>query len=259
MLNKHSPIPLYYQLVEKLSEQIRLGELKPGDQLPSERVMSEDYNISRMTVRQAIGYLIKAGQLVAQQGLGTFVAEPKLAYNPLHLLGFTEEMMLKGEETSSRVLEQVKVVPPVRIATELELTPEQATIKIVRVRLSGETPLLLEIVYLPFSLCAGVETEDLENQSLYTLLETRYGLRLNRAHQTFEATIANDYEAELFGIPKGTGMILLEGVTYTDTGQPVEHFKAIYRGDRFKLVLESRRDPLENENFVEPRMSVVML
>lgn len=166
--------------------------------------------------------------------------------------------MLKGEETSSRVLEQGTGTPPARIAAELNLSPAQLAIKIVRLRLSGDTPLLLETVYLPYSLCNGIETEDLENQSLYTLLETRYGLRLNRAHQTFEATIANDYEAELFGIPKGTGMILLEGVTYTDTGQSVEHFKAIYRGDRFKLVLESRRDPLENENFVEPRMSVVM-
>src|SRR3712207_5275852 len=96
MLNKHSPIPLYYQLAELLRERIRLGEFKPGDQLPSERALSEQYAISRMTARQALTFLVREGTLIARHGLGTFVAEPKLTYDTLHLLGFTEEMMHRG-------------------------------------------------------------------------------------------------------------------------------------------------------------------
>lgn len=258
ILQKNSPIPLYYQLTEMLREKIRLGELKPGGQLPSERELSETYRISRMTVRQALAYLIREGNLVARQGLGTFVAEPKLAYDALHLLSFTEEMMLEGAAPVSQVLEQAIVVPPDVVAADLALEPRATTVKIVRLRLSQGTPLLLETVYIPASLCPGLEQTDLATQSLYSVLENRYGLRLSHARQTFETTTANSYEAQLFAVPVGQGMILLEGVTSLDTGQPVEYFKAIYRGDRFKFAMESERSHWSTESPNAPRLSVVM-
>src|SRR5262252_6089043 len=146
-LNKQSPIPLYYQLAELIREQIQHGELRPGDQLPAERILSERHGISRMTTRQAITYLVRDGALVARHGLGTFVAEPKLAYDALHLLGFTEEMMVTGAAASSQVLEQAVVTPPEAVAADLELDPGAMAVKIVRLRLSEGTPLLLETVY----------------------------------------------------------------------------------------------------------------
>ena len=119
-LNKHSPIPLYYQLVELIKEQIRFGELKPGDQIPAERVLSELHGISRMTTRQAVAYLVREGALVARHGLGTFVAEPKLTHDALHLLGFTEEIMHRGGQAVSRVIEQALVPASARVAAELQ-------------------------------------------------------------------------------------------------------------------------------------------
>jgi len=95
-LNKNSPIPLYYQL----------------DQLSLECVLSEQVAISRMTARQAVAYLVREGALVVKQGVGTFIAEPKLTYDALHLLGFTEEAMRRGGVVTSRVLEQAIVTPP---------------------------------------------------------------------------------------------------------------------------------------------------
>ena len=93
MLDKKSPIPLYYQLVEAIRDRIRAGELMPGAQLPPERELGEQYGISRMTVRQALQYLISDDVLVARQGTGTFVAEPKLTFDLRHALGFTDEMV----------------------------------------------------------------------------------------------------------------------------------------------------------------------
>lgn len=257
-LQKDSPVPLYYQLAEVLREKIRLGELKPGAQLASERDLSETYQISRMTVRQALAYLIRDGNLVARQGLGTFVAEPKLAYDALHLLGFTEEMILAGAATASQVLEQAVVVPPEAVATDLELDPGATTVKIVRLRRSQGTPLLLETVFIPAALCPGLEQTNLAVASLYSLLEDRYGLHLSHARQTLETTTANSYEAQLFSVPVGLGMILLEGVTRLDTGQPVEYFKAVYRGDRFKFAMDSQRGRWPAESPGSPRLSVVM-
>lgn len=240
-LDKNNPIPLYYQLVEQLKEQIQLGDLKPGDQLPSERELSDQHGISRMTVRQAIAYLVQQGLLEVKRGIGTFVAAPKLAHDTLHLLGFTEEVIQRGGAVTSQVLEQSLVVPSASVAGGLKLDTDAATVKLVRLRLAEAVPLLLETTFLPASLCAGLETEDLTTQSLYSLLETKYGLHLKYARQTLEATIANEYESRLFGIEVGTAMILLEGVTYLETDQPVEYFKAVYRGDRFRFELNSQR------------------
>ena len=241
-MTKGGPIPLYYQLAELIRERVRAGDLAPGDQLPSERELAEQAGISRMTARQAVAYLVRDGTLTVRHGVGTFVAEPKLTYDALHLLGFTEETMRHGEAVGSRVLEQAIVAPPAPIAAALGLEDGEAAIRVVRLRSAGGAPLLLETSFLPAALCPGLEREDLERHSLYALLELRYGLRLRRARQTVEATLANDYESALFAIPAGAPMLLLEGVTSDEDDRPVERFKAVYRGDRLKLELESRRE-----------------
>jgi GntR family transcriptional regulator len=257
-LNKHSPIPLYYQLAELIKEQIRSGELKPGDQIPAERVLSELHGISRMTTRQAVAYLVREGALVARHGLGTFVAEPKLTHDALHLLGFTEEIIHRGGQVVSHVLEQAFVSAPARVAAELQLAPGEQALKIVRLRLSNGTPLLLETIFIPAGLCPALEREDLATQSLYAVLEQRCSLRLKRARQTLEATVANDYEGQLFGVAPGTAMILLEGVTDDEHGRPTEYFKAIYRGDRFKFSFESERSVWELDTPGRSRVGIVL-
>jgi GntR family transcriptional regulator len=256
-LNKRSPVPLYYQLAEQIREQIRSGRLQPGDQLASERLLSEQHAISRMTVRQALAYLTREGVLMARHGLGTFVAEPKHTYDALHLLGFTEEVMQRGGTAVSQVLEQRCVTPPPRVADGLRLSPGGPVTEIVRLRLWDETPLLLETTYVPATLCPGLETEDLATQSLYAVMESRYSVRVVRSQQTLEATIANDFEAQLFSVALGTPMILLEGVTYDDRGRPAEYCKAVYRGDRFKFSFESERG-VSSEQPRAPRLSVVL-
>ena len=255
-VDKHSPIPLYYQLAELLKEQIQSGALKPGDRLPSERELSIWAGVSRMTARQAITHLVHEGAVSARQGVGTFVTEPKLVYDALHLLGFTEEVVHRGGTATSRVLEQAIVVPPPGVALGLELEPAETTVKIVRLRLAGGTPLLLETSFIPAALCPGLQSADLVATSLYAVLEQDYGLRLQRARQTLEATVANDYESTLFGITPGMAMILLEGVTYSDRGIPAEYFKAVYRGDRLKFELESQRT-ITDRMRTQPRVSVV--
>ena len=256
-IDKTIPIPLYFQLAEHLREQIELGQLNPGDQLPSERELGEQSGISRMTARQAITYLVRQGRLLVRPGIGTFVAEPKLTHDTLHLLGFTEEMLRSGQAPTSQVLEQLSVMPPQRVAADLNLQPGQAAVKIVRLRLSQDTPLLLETVFVPARLAPGLDSEDLSQASLYALLEQKFGLALDHAQQTLEVTTASDDEALLFGVLPGTSMLLLEGVTYTADEQPVEAFKALYLGEKFKFALESQRLSW-GAGAGQPRLSVVL-
>ncbi len=257
-LDKSHPIPLYYQLAEHIREQIQAGELRPGDRIPSERELSEQAEISRMTVRQALAFLVREGILMARPGVGTFVAEPKLVYDTVHLFGFTEEMVRQGEAVTSRVLEQTVVMPPPLVVSALQLAPDESTVKIVRLRLSSGTPVLLDTSYISTTMCPGLEKQSLEDHSLFALFETAYGHHPARSHQSLEATLADDYEAHLFGVKPGSAMILMRGVTFTEDEQPLEYFKSLHRGDRFKFELESRRYGLPRETPGVQRVSVVL-
>jgi GntR family transcriptional regulator len=257
-VDRTTPVPFYFQLAEMLKEQIESGLLKPGEQIPSERELSEQSGVSRMTVRQAVMYLVRQGQLVVRPGIGTFVGEPKLTHDTLHLLGFTEEMLRQGQAASSKVLEQALVEPPAPIAARLELPPQARAVRIVRLRFSRDTPLLLETVYISHALAPGLERADLSRESLYSLLGQYHRINLQRARQTLEVTRANADEAHLLGIASGDPMLLLQGVTYTESGHPVEAFKALYRGDKFKFELESQQINWVMEPDNAPRMSLVM-
>lgn len=256
-LDRGSPVPLYYQLASAIREWIKAGSLAAGDQLPAERDLAREAGISRMTARQALADLAQSGDVVVRHGVGTFVAAPKLTHDALHLLGFTEEMERQGGQTSSRVLECAVVVPPEAIAAALNLATGEETVRVVRLRSAGDSPLLLETSYVPRSRCPGLEHEDLEQQSLYSLLELRYGHRLRAARQTVEAATASGYESELLGVDEGASMLVLEGVTVTDANGPIEWFRAIYRGDRVKIAIESQRETRHQPEALAP-LSVML-
>jgi GntR family transcriptional regulator len=256
MLDKRSPIPLYYQLAEAIRDQIGAGQLLPGAQLPAERELAEQHGISRMTVRQALQQLTRDEVLEAKQGLGTFVAAPKLTYDPLHMLGFSDEMMRRGADASSRVLEQLLMPAPASVARRLDLADGARAVKIMRLRLSAGTPMLLETVYVPAARFSGLEQADLSQHSLYQLMRERFDVRPSGARHLFEASLATEYETELFGVCAGAPMIVLQGVTYDQHDQPIEDFKAVYRGDRFAIALDSRTQH-ERESGL-PQLGIVM-
>jgi GntR family transcriptional regulator len=257
-LNRDHPVPLYFQFVELIRERIQSRQLAPGDQLPSMLELSDQTGISRMTVRQGIDYLVRNGLLVVKPGVGTFVADPKLVHDSLDLLGFSEEMARQGLEATSRVLAQEMTNPPPKVAAELEMVAGELAIKIVRLRTGGDTPLLLETNYIPAKLCLGLEQDDLTHQSLFELYEVRYGLSPVYARHSLEATTANTYEADLFAIKPGTALLLSEGVLYGERDQPVEYFKAVYRGDRFKFQFQSHRNSLVQPTSTHQRVNMVM-
>jgi len=236
---KRSPIPLYYQLAELIEDRIAAGDLRPGDRLPSERDLATQAGISRMTARQALTWLAERGAVEIRHGVGTFVAQPKLTSDPLHLLGFTEQMMATGGTVSSAVLAQEVMPAPPPVASALGIAPGTLVVRVMRLRSLDGTPMLLETSYFPRALAAGIEDRDLTHQSLYALLDLEFGIRLTHAQQSVEAVAANAFEADLFGIEQGSPMLLLEGVALTNDGIAGEFFKAVYRGDRFKFALRA--------------------
>jgi len=257
-LDKASPVPLYHQLAEAIRERVRQGALPPGERLPPERELAEQAGISRMTARQALAELARGGALDVRHGVGTFVAAPKLTYDALHLLGFTEETLRLGGTATTRVLAQTSGPAPPEVAERLGIAGEEAAVRIVRLRSVEAEPLLLETSWLPAAACPGLERENLARHSLYDLLEGRYGHRLAEAQQTIEATTADETAAALLGIAAGAPVLLVEGVALTDAGRPIEVFTAVYRADRVRLGLASRRERNGVAGATEREVSLVM-
>lgn len=241
MLNKNIPIPLYYQLKEMLTETISKGELPPGTLMPSERELSERFGISRMTVRQALGEMVKEGLLVREQGKGTFVAEPKISQSLFKLTSFSEDMRSRGMKPDSHIRAvYIQKTPPV-VAEALGLAEDQQVIVMERVRLADQKPMAFEISHLPFDRFPGLDQAGLHTSSLYSLLQEKYGLSIKYARQTIEVGLSKPDESDILAIPVGSPVLFFERVTFDVEDYPFEYVKSVYRGDRYKLHVELER------------------
>lgn len=238
-IQKDSPLPLYFQLKELLRDQIESGEWETGQQIPSETELCETFNISRTVVRHALRELEYEGLLYRRQGKGTFVAEPKIRESLMQdLTGFYEDMVAKGHTPVTRVLRHEAEPASPKIADYLQVKPGDDVIIIERQRFISNEPVVLVTTYLPHALCPQLMGEDLSTQSLYDLLENKYGLQLSHGWRTIEAVAANEYEAELLDVEVGAPLILLDSVSYLEDGRPIEYYHAVHRGDRSKFEVD---------------------
>lgn len=241
---RNSPVPRYYQLKEILLERVRRGEWKPGDLIPSERELSETYNISRMTARQAITDLVNEGVFYREQGRGTFVTQNKITQQLLNLTGFTEDIRARGQRPSTKVL-TASLSPADDVAAErLRINPGDMVFVLRRLRLADDEPLAIEVSMLNFKGCERLAEEDLEHNSLYRLLETQYGIPLMEADQEIEAGLIGDEEAKILKVPTGGAALFTRRTTYTDRNRPIEYAKSVYRGNKYTFHTHLKRERL---------------
>lgn len=241
---RNSPVPRYHQLKEILRERIRSGEWKPGDLIPSERELSETYRISRMTARQAITDLVNEGVFYREQGRGTFVTRNKITQQLLRLTGFTEDISARGQHPSTKVLSAEMSPADEFTAERLRIAPGTLIFCLQRLRLADGEPLAIEFSQLNFKGCERLLEEDLEQQSLYRLLESKYGLPLMEAEQELEAGLAGNEEAALLKISPGSSVLFTRRTTYTDRNQPIEYAKSVYCGNKYTFFTHLKRDQL---------------
>jgi len=238
-LSKDSPVPLYFQLKELLRQEVESGRWQPGQQIPSEPELCEAFGISRTVVRQALRELEYQGLLYREQGKGTFVAQPKISESLMqNLSGFYEDMVAKGLTPVTKVLRQEIQPADKKTADYLQIEPGNKVIVIERLRSVGGEPIVLVTTYLPYDVCPTLIDEDLSAQSLYALLERKYGFELSHGRRTIEAVAANQYEAQLLRVEEGAPLVLLDSVSCLGDGRPIEYFHAVHRGDRSRFAVE---------------------
>lgn len=239
MIDKYSPIPMYYQLEELIKNSIEEGKLKPGDTLPSEREYTEKYEISKMTVRQATTNLVHNGYLVRERGKGTFVANQKIEQTLKGLTSFSEDMRSKGMEPGTKILDFKIVSTDQDIAKKLNIEEGSPIYKIERVRLADGFPMAYETSFL--SIVSGL-TEEIIKGSLYDHVEKTLGLTIDYATQVMEASTARARESDILGIHEGAPILVISRITYLKNEKPLEVVNSIYRGDRYKFVIDIKRD-----------------
>ncbi len=233
-VKRQQGISLYYQVAEVLRERILSGEWRPGDQIPTEDELCQLFQVSRTTVRYALSTLVSEGLIFRKQGHGTYVAEPTLEQGSPQLLGFTEEMTQRGELPDSQVLDIRKLPANEKVASKLHLQEKEPVIMIKRLRLANGEPIGIQTAYIPFNLCPGLLNDNLSG-SLYALLESRYKIYLHSAKDTYYVGMLKGEEAKLLEVPPGSAAFVVERITVTSDGTPVEYVRSFMRGDRYKV------------------------
>jgi GntR family transcriptional regulator len=222
--------------VLELVEQLGVGEA-----IPSERQLSAEFGVSRLTLRAALDDLVREGYLVRRRGAGTFVSEPKIAQE-LTMTSFTEDMRRRGMTPASRTLE-LKVVPAgARLGRILRVSPSEPVMVAKRLRLADRETMAMETLHVPERLVPGLSAKELEKRSFYELLEDRYGIVIVGGTQTIEPTVTNEEESAALGVPLHSPAFLFERVTHAKDGEIIEYVSSLYRGDRYRLVTDLNRN-----------------
>lgn len=233
--------PLYGQLVDLLCQKID-NEMEPGDMLPSERDLSETYGLSRTTVRLAMRELEDMGMVTRRHGKGTFVASSsREATNLMGTYSFTEQMRSHGRVPSTRVLEFDIREASKPVASRMEISLGEKVIRLRRLRLADEVPMMVERTYLPASCFVGLTREALEATPLYDLIEQEYEQRIKVAEEAFCARIAQGDEPTLLGVPEGSAVLHMARTTRNDKNMVIEYTRSVARADQFEYKIAHTR------------------
>jgi GntR family transcriptional regulator len=239
VIDKTNPIPYYQQLADLLRREIIEREEKSGiRQLPSENELADRHGITRATVRHALDVLERDGWIYREKGKGSFAAVRRVEHELTQLVSTTEDMQRRGWSLNTRLISLEQIPAAVYVAHALELPENTPVYKLCRLRIVDGDPLSLQTAYLPVELCPTLEDKDLTD-SLYRLLETRFGLRLWTGKEVLRARCATPYEAKLLRMKESMPVMDMERITYAANGVPVEYLEAVWRGDRydFKVTL----------------------
>lgn len=230
--------PLYSQTADALRLRISRGMWRQGDRLPSELQLCDEFGVSSITMRRAVGTLVNEGLLVRIQGKGTYVAsDHAVVQGPPRLTSFTQDMERRGWRPSARLVGIDSVRAPLHIAHQLGLPEGALLISIRRVRLADDHPVAIQVAHLPSLLFPGIERFDFAAESLYGIMRREYGLEPAVATETYRASKVDEAEAELLEVEVESAALRAERLTTDSTGRRVELVESVMRGDRYTLSL----------------------
>ena len=228
--------PVYIQIHNQIKKDIEAGVWAVGDRIPSERELALEFNVSRMTLRQAVQTLVEEGILERQVGAGTFVARKKVQEKMTGVTRFTELMEAQGKNPSSRTVSYSVTTPSLSALERLKPKDDEKVLRMERIRYADEVPICFEVATLPYSLVKDYERNQITT-SLYRTLEES-GRKIGHAQQSVSAHVASERIAEYLNIKRGSAILRLRQVTELGDGTPFEYVRTQYAGNKFEFYLE---------------------
>lgn len=229
--SKESPTfsPLYRQIKGLILQALDAGEWRPGEVIPSEMELAARFKVSQGTVRKAIDEMAAENLLLRRQGKGTFVsshADPRAFFRFLRLVPLKGEI----EQSTSIPLECWRAKAGQEAARTLGIKLGDPITIVRRLLQFTGKPVVVDEIYLPGEIFSGLTLEVLKESqgSLYSLFETRFGVRMIRAEERIRAVAADRATAELLCVAEGSPLLSVERVSYTYGDRPVEWRRGLY-------------------------------
>ena len=226
----------YERIAAALREDVLDGKLEPGDQIPSEQELAQQFGVSRMTARHAVTQVVREGLVYRVQGKGAFVAQRKIVRDLKSLAGFFEDMRERGLQPGSRVLEVTKRAAKQAECRELATGPGEPVVEVKRLRSVDDEAVGYQVLVVPVDRVPDLTEFDFRRQSFYAHLR-QVGLGLRHARQRMEA-VDDPTIAKLIGSPENVPFFVLHRVSYAAGDVPVESLTSYFRADRYSYEVE---------------------
>jgi GntR family transcriptional regulator len=239
-INKSIPIPLYFQLKECILAEIKQGYYKRDDLIPTEKELSELFDVSLTPLRQAISELVQEGWLYRIKSKGTYVSRPKINQDFVQTLeSFNEQIRRSGRTPYTELLDFKILSVPDHVADILRLQPKEKVVYIHRRRSADNEPIVMVKTFLPYQKCSFLMQHDLAKESLYHILGEKDVTRIYKIRRLIEAVDATAYDIKNLNVKRGKAIHQFNSTGYNMFGEPIEYSIARYRGDRntFEVVI----------------------
>lgn len=227
--------PIYLMIKQELKEKIKNGTYQSGDRIPSERELSNIFDISRMTARQAINELVKEGLVKREKGRGTFVESPHFLQR--NIRSFTDTLREQGYEPSTKIIELSTIYSLKDISIMLNEPTNTHFFKIKRLRFADNIPVALETVYIPKYRCENINNYNLQG-SLYEIFETNYQYIIQNISCKIDAILSNKAMMKLFNSSKPITLLKVEGINYMINGECLFYEESYYRSNIYKYQVD---------------------
>ena len=226
--------PLYQDLYQILKKKIHDGEYEKGTFLPTESESQELYNVSRTTVRKAVGLLVSEGYLEVTRGRGTQILDISYTQNISHVTSTSETLKQKGYDVISKSIYIETVEIDEWHAKNLNMNPGDIAYHIQRVQLADNVPIAIMENYLNAELTPGLEHLASHSFSLYNTLEKHYGIHIDSANDLISCKNADFTESQLLDIKVGFALLVIRRISRS-AGKPITYDKVTIRGDRYQF------------------------
>ncbi|EQK47913.1 MULTISPECIES: GntR family transcriptional regulator [Paraclostridium] len=221
--------PIYKQIESHIKNLIQSKTLKQGELIPSEKQLSEEFNVTRMTVRSALNNLVKDGYITRQRGVGSIVLANKVYDNISAVSGFTEEMENKGYKVSN-ILEELNVIEAdEELMNKLNLTEKENVWEIKRIRLANDKKISYMETYMPVKLFPNLKKSHCEG-SLYNYVEEVCGYKIAISEREVSSVLANDELANLLDLTKPEALLYISQVCKLHNSDVFEYSHTYHYG-----------------------------